>query len=261
VVFHPADPARARVGFFTTCVMETMFPRINQEAVRLLVIAGCEVWVPRAQSCCGALQAHAGLRRVAKRLARKNATVFPPTLDHVVTTSAGCGAALRDVHHLLHDLPEREQGESLASRVRDISEVLWKLGLPEPWARPVSRHGPERPLRVGYHDPCHLAHAQKVRHEPRALLDRLPGVERVDLPNPDWCCGSAGIYNLTHPEMADVQLQAKLDSVEAVTPELVVASNPGCMLHMQRGARARGLEISMVHLVEVLGMAYPPKAA
>jgi glycolate oxidase iron-sulfur subunit len=261
LVFHPAGEPRARVGFFTTCVMETMFPRVNQEAVRLLLIAGCRVEAPRGQTCCGALQAHAGLRRVAKRLARRNAAAFQGALDHVVSTSAGCGAALRDMGHLLHGFPEEAQGESLAGRARDVSEVLASLGLPEPWARVGSSRDPGRPLRVGYHDPCHLAHAQKVRREPRALLDRLPGVERVDLANADWCCGSAGIYNLTHPEMAQSQLDLKLEAVAAAAPELVVASNPGCLLHLQGGARARGLPTRFVHLVEVLALAYPPRAA
>jgi glycolate oxidase iron-sulfur subunit len=112
--------------------------------------------------------------------------------------------------------------------------------------------------RVGYHDPCHLAHAQKVRNAPRVLLRALPGVELVDLPNSDWCCGSAGVYNLTHPDMADRQLAQKLDSIERVNPDCVVASNPGCMLHMARGARERGSAVRIVHAVEVLAQAYPP---
>jgi glycolate oxidase iron-sulfur subunit len=112
-------------------------------------------------------------------------------------------------------------------------------------------------LRVTYHDPCHLAHAQNVRSQPRALLRAIPGVEFVDLPNPDWCCGSAGVYNLTHPDMADRQLERKLDSITSVAPEVVVASNPGCALHMARGARERGVSVRVEHLVQVLGRAYP----
>lgn len=261
LVFHPAGVAKARVAFFTSCVMETMFPRLNHDAVRLLVLAGCEVTVPQAQTCCGALHAHAGLRDEARALARANVQTFEPGgYDFVVTDSAGCGAALREAGHLLREDTLGGEAAGFASRVRDISEVLAQLGLPEPRRAAHSARDPAKPLRVGYHDPCHLAHAQGVRSEPRALLRRLPGVELVDLPDSDWCCGSAGVYNLTHPEMAEAQLERKLDAVEQVAPEVVVASNPGCLLHMARGARARGLEARMVHLVEVLAEAYPAPA-
>ena len=259
VVFHPAGAPRARVAFFTTCVMETMFPGHNRDAVRLLVLAGCEVHVPRAQTCCGALHAHAGLRRTAKRLARANLAAFTGTYDAIITDSAGCGAALREYDHLLaDDTDARESAVVFAARARDVSEVLAELGLPAGATPLTSERDPARPLRIGYHDPCHLAHAQKVRAAPRTLLRGLAGVELVDLPNSDWCCGSAGVYNLTHPDMADAQLAHKLDSIEQVAPELVVASNPGCLLHMARGARARGSDVRMVHLVEVLARAYPP---
>ncbi len=292
-VFHPAGAARAHVGFFTTCVMDTMFPAINRDAVRLLVLAGCRVTVPGAQDCCGALHAHAGLRRTARALARRNVAAFAPggrdAFDFIVNDSAGCGAALREYDHLLADhdpagsthAPARGQAPAqphpvvatpgnpaptplpsaaaaFASRVRDVSEVLAELGLPPAPRVLASDRDPSKPLRVGYHDPCHLAHAQNVRAAPRALLRALPGVELVDLPNSDWCCGSAGVYNLTHPEMADAQLTQKLDAIDAVAPDVVVASNPGCMLHMARGAQARGTRTPIVHLLEVLARAYPP---
>jgi len=258
LVFHPPGVAKARVAFFTSCVMEVMFPRVNREAVRLLVLAGCEVAVPRAQGCCGALHAHAGLRAEARKLARANVATFEPGgYDFVVNDSAGCGAALREAGHLLRDDPRAEAAARFAGRVRDVSEVLAQVGLPVPAAALGSARDPARPLRVGYHDPCHLAHAQNVRSQPRALLARLPGVELVDLPNSDWCCGSAGVYNLAHPQLADAQLQQKLDSIVTAAPEVVVVSNPGCALHMTRGAADRGLAVRMEHLVETLGRAYP----
>jgi glycolate oxidase iron-sulfur subunit len=254
--------AKARAAFFTSCVMEVMFPRINQEAVRLLVLAGCEVTVPQGQCCCGALQAHAGMRRLAKDLARANVRVFDPGgYDFVVNDSAGCGAALRATGELLHDDPLAAPAGRFAARVRDITEVLEQVGLPQPTVALHAARDPARPLRVGYHDPCHLAHAQNVRAAPRALLRHLPGVELVDLPNSDWCCGSAGVYNLSHPAMADAQLAQKVDSIAAVAPEVVVASNPGCAMHMARGVAARGLEVRIEHLVELLGRAYPPAGA
>ena len=258
-VFHPAGVAKARAAFFTSCVMEVMFPRINQEAGRLLVLSGAEVTVPHGQGCCGALQAHAGMRRLAKDLARANVRAFEPGgYDLVVNDSAGCGAALRESGHLLQDDAEAEAAGRFAARVRDVAQALAELGLPDPAAPLRSARDPGRPLRVGYHDPCHLAHAQGVRDEPRALLRRVPGVELVDLPNSDWCCGSAGVYNLAHPRMADAQLAQKVDSIAAVAPEVVVVSNPGCAMHMARGARERGLDVRMEHLVETLGRAWPP---
>jgi glycolate oxidase iron-sulfur subunit len=197
------------------------------------------------------------MRRLAKALARANVRAFDPGgYDYVVNDSAGCGAALRESGELLHDDALAGPAANFAARVRDIAEVLEQLGLPEPVAL-ASARDPARSLRVGYHDPCHLAHAQKVRSEPRALLSGLPGLELMDLPNSDWCCGSAGVYNLAHPAMADVQLAQKVDSIAAVAPEVVVASNPGCAMHLARGARERGLDVRIVHLVELLARAYP----
>jgi glycolate oxidase iron-sulfur subunit len=256
LVFHPAGPARARVAFFPACVMEVMFPRIDQQAVRLLVLAGCEVTVPRERPCCGALQAHAGLRPLARDLARANARLFAGLdCDFLVSDSAGCGAALREADELL---PGEPAAGRMAARVRDVAEVLAEVGLPEPAAPLGSTREPGRPLRVGYHDPCHLAHAQGVRRPPRDLLRRLPGVELVDLADSDWCCGSAGVYDLAHPAMADAQLAHKVDTIAAAAVEVVVASNPGCAMHMARGAAERGLEVRIEHLVELLARAYPP---
>ena len=261
LVFHPAGVARARAGFFTSCVMEVMFPRIEQESVRLLVLAGCEVTVPRGLCCCGALQAHAGLRGPAKDLARANVRAFAPGgYDFVVSDSAGCGAALRESGELLRGDAEATAAADFAARVRDVAEALARVGLPEPTVALHAAGDPARPLRVGYHDPCHLAHAQGVREEPRALLRRLPGVELVDLPDSDHCCGSAGIYNLLHPKMADAQLGPKVDAIAAVAPEVVVASNPGCAMQIAQGVAERGLDVRVVHLVELLARAHPAPA-
>jgi glycolate oxidase iron-sulfur subunit len=257
LVFTPAGSVKARVAFHTSCVMETMFSQMNHETVRLLVLAGAEVHVSNAQGCCGALHAHSGAREQAKSLARANVRAFGAGCEYVVSNSAGCGAALRDAGHLLE---HEASAESFAGRVRDVSEVLDQLGLPVPPAPLHAMGDPRRPLRIGYHDPCHLAHAQKVRESPRRLLRGLPGVQLVDLPNSDWCCGSAGVYNLAQPELADAQLEQKLDAVDRVAPEIVVASNPGCLMHMRRGAAGRGSAVRYAHLVEVLGAAHPADA-
>ena len=263
LVFHPAGSPKGHVAFHTSCIMPAMFPGQNHESVRLMVLAGLRVTVPRAQTCCGALQAHAGLWREAKSLGAANARAFAGEYDFIISNSAGCGAALRETGHLLEGSPDGEAADRFSTRVRDVAEVLAHYDLPKPTVTlgaPDASGAPagaRRPLRVTYHDACHLAHAQRVREAPRRLIRALPGVELVPLPNADWCCGSAGVYNLTHPDMADAQLTGKLDAVERVAPDVVVASNPGCLLHMQRGARARGLTPRFVHLVELLAEAYP----
>jgi glycolate oxidase iron-sulfur subunit len=257
LVFHPAGTPKGHVAFHTSCIMPAMFPGQNHESVRLMVLAGVRVTVPRAQTCCGALQAHAGLRRDAKRLAGTNARAFAGEYDFVVSNSAGCGAALRESGHLVHEGADATAAAQLSERTRDVAEILAHYNLPAPSAPLRSGTDPAKPLRVTYHDACHLAHAQRVREAPRRLLRSLPGVELVPLPNADWCCGSAGVYNLTHPDMADAQLVGKLDAVASVAPEVVVASNPGCLLHMRRGAKERGMAPRFVHLVELLGEAYP----
>ena len=279
-VFLPAAAPKLVVAFHTTCVMEGMFPLVNQATVRLLVLAGAEVRVPRAQTCCGALHAHAGLREEAKALGRANTRAFAGTPDFIVSHSAGCGAALRETGHLLHDDTDAAE---FAQKVRDVSEVLAHLGMPVPPApqRPQRSEAaagtaapaairaalclpapadPAQPVRVAYHDPCHLAHAQRVREAPRRLLRALASVELVELPDSDWCCGSAGVYNLSHPRMAEAQLEQKLERIARVAPEIVIASNPGCLLHMQRGATERGSAVRMMHLVELLDAAYPAVA-
>jgi glycolate oxidase iron-sulfur subunit len=196
------------------------------------------------------LHAHSGRREEARDLARRNVRAFSGTFDFVVSHSAGCGAALREFAHLLGDDAD---AAAFSAKVRDVSEVLAHYGLP-----PAERRSGARPLRIAMHDPCHLAHAQRVREAPRRLLRALPGVEFVELPDSDWCCGSAGVYNLTHPEMADAQLADKLDRIAQVAPDVVIASNPGCLLHMQRGARERNSAVRIAHLLDVLGEAYPP---
>jgi len=261
LVFHPAGSAKGHVAFHTSCIMPAMFPEQNHESVRLMVLAGVRVTVPRAQTCCGALQAHAGLRRDAKALGAKNARAFAGSFDFVVSNSAGCGAALRETGHLVDEGTDAEAAAKLSEKTRDVAEILAHYNLPVPPAPLHATADGTKPLRVTYHDACHLAHAQRVREAPRRLLRSLPGVELVALPNSDWCCGSAGVYNLTHPDMADAQLVGKLDAVASVAPEVVVASNPGCLLHMRRGAKERGMTPRFVHLVELLGEAFPTGGA
>ncbi|HVP38550.1 MAG TPA: heterodisulfide reductase-related iron-sulfur binding cluster [Candidatus Saccharimonadales bacterium] len=248
------EPPRARVAFLVTCVNRALFPDVNRATLGLLSKAGAEVVIPRRQTCCGALHEHAGRRSEAQALARRNIAAVEAAgpVDFVVTSAAGCGAALREYGHWLRHDPEwAARAERLAGMARDTLEVLAELGLPEP-ARPG---GGSAAATVAVHDPCHLAHAQKVRAAPRALL-RAAGYQLVDLEDSDFCCGSAGIYNLLQPSMALRQLERKLECVRRAGAHFVVAANPGCLLYMQQGARQARIPARVVHPLTLLARAH-----
>jgi glycolate oxidase iron-sulfur subunit len=226
--------------------MAEVFPDVHRATARVLARNGFEVIVPREQGCCGALQAHAGDLDCARELARHNARVFDASgVDAVVVNSAGCGAAMRDAEHWIG-----AAGGAYAAQVRDICELLDEVGL-----RP-----PEREMRgrYCYDDPCHLVHGQGVESAPRNLLARIPGLERVDHAEASACCGAAGIYNITHPAMSQRVLARKLDSLERARPDWIATGNPGCMMQIAAGARARGMRARVVHPVELLDEAYGP---
>ena len=230
-------PRRHRVAFLNGCVMPVMFKPAMEASVRLLQLAGCEVWFPRGQTCCGALFAHNGDLDEARRLEKVNARAFGmQEFDALVTNSAGCGSHLKDAY------------PNLGPRVRDLFEFLAEVGLPEP-AREV-------PLRVTYQDACHLAHAQRIRKQPRALIQALPGVEFVEMQHPDICCGSAGIYNALEPPMAQAILAQKMDDVLGTGAEVLVTANPGCHMQLESGARDRGADLRVEHLAQLLVRAY-----
>jgi glycolate oxidase iron-sulfur subunit len=253
----PVMPARGerryRVGLVTGCVMNEMFTPVNVATARVLTQNGCEVVIPRAQTCCGALQVHSGERAIAQDLARKNIEAFEQAgVDVVIINAAGCGAQLKEYGDLLEDDPRyRERARAFSARVRDISEFLADIPLNE-LMEPVH-------ARVAYHDACHLAHGQRVREQPRALLKKIPGLELVELEESDWCCGSAGIYNVTHPEMAARLLRRKVQHVGNAAPDIVATGNPGCILQIQHGIRQAGKTIEVVHPVELLDRAYRGK--
>ena len=248
---YQAKP-KARVGLFATCVVQPLYPDVNRALLRLLRLAGCEVVVPAGQTCCGSLHVHAGYREQARTQARVNLEAFPEDLDYIALASAGCGATLKEYPGLFTESGEAALGrrvERLSARVRDGLELLADLGLPPP-----TRAVPER---IAVHDPCHLAHAQKVRQAPRELLRKLDGAEVVDLANSDYCCGSAGIYNLKHPEMAGELLEQKLATVRQASPTVVAVANPGCLLYMAAGARRERMTTRFVHPLEILSRGYP----
>jgi glycolate oxidase iron-sulfur subunit len=247
----PARGARrARVGFLHGCVQDAVFRPQNEATLRCLARQGVEVAVPRAQGCCGALHAHAGEPETARALARATIAAFEAAgVDAIVVNAAGCGAHLKAYGHLLRDDPALAgRAAAFARRVADATEFLARAPL-------VGPLGP-LPLRATYHDPCHLAHGQQVRAEPRALLRAVPGLELVELGEAEMCCGSAGLYNLTEPEMAHRLLERKLGHVEATGATTVVTANPGCILQIAAGLAARGRPVEVLHVVEVLDRAY-----
>jgi len=240
--FTPArGPRRGRVGVLIGCVQRHLFPAVNAATVDLLALAGYEVVIPRRQGCCGALDLHAGRLRAFRDRAQALVAAFPAdlALDAIVTNAAGCGSALREYGHRL---PESRAAAEMAERTRDVSELLAGSELP---LVPVD-------ATVTYHDACHLAHGQRVRSQPRALLARIPGLRLIELKDSDLCCGSAGVYNLLEPEMAERLLAMKLDRIAETGARIVAAGNPGCALQIARGARQRGLDLEVRHPVELL---------
>jgi glycolate oxidase iron-sulfur subunit len=247
-VLPAVGPKRARVALFLGCVADAMFPEANAATARVLQANGCEVVVPPGQVCCGAIHYHSGVERPAIDLARRNLAAFPAAeLDAIVVNAAGCGAMLKDYAHML-PADSHEEASRFVAKVKDISEFLVELG-------PVPPRG-AIPLTATYHDACHLCHAQQIRSQPRALLAIIPGLEVVPLEESEICCGAAGTYNLTQPEMSERLGRRKMDYIEATGAQLVVTGNVGCILQIARQIRERRRPIEVVHPVELLDRAY-----
>jgi glycolate oxidase iron-sulfur subunit len=228
-------------------VQRAFFSGVNAATARVLAAEGCEVAAPHEQGCCGALALHAGEAGDARELARRLIATFERAeVDVVAVNAAGCGSAMKEYGHLLADDPVwAARADAFARRVRDISELLADLGPPRAPRHPVA-------MRVGYHDACHLAHAQGVRRQPRELLAAIPELTVVPVAEAEVCCGSAGIFNLTQPEMASQLGRRKAAHIADAGLELVVTSNPGCILQLQAAARRDGRSLQVVHLVELL---------
>jgi glycolate oxidase iron-sulfur subunit len=235
----PAIGARKyRVAFLVGCVMPILYPQSHAAAVRLLQLAGCEVWFPSGEQCCGALFAHNGDLESAERLREINAATYASQpFDALVVDSAGCGAHLKDFY------------PTLKGRVKDLSEWLVEAGLPEPQR--------EAKLRVTYQDACHLAHAQRIKKQPRDLIRAIPGLELVEMRHADICCGAAGLYSTLEPNMSQRILDAKLEDLLATRAEVVVAGNPGCQMQLEAGLKARRSNMQVMHTAELIARAYP----
>jgi glycolate oxidase iron-sulfur subunit len=239
------------VAFFLGCMMNVAMPDVSRATVRVLTRAGCDVVTPRGVACCGAPHDDQAMLGLSRDMARKNIALFEPLLDEVeaiVTDCAGCSAALKEYAEWLHDDPAwSERAHRFSAKVRDVTEWLdanWpaELGL---------KH---EPVTATYHDPCHLANLQNVRSQPRRLLGRVTGLDMHPLPDshPVRCCGSAGIYNVTHTPMALDLLDRKMADVAATGAEVVVSANPGCLLQLEWGRKRTNAPVTVKHVVEML---------
>lgn len=237
---------KKRAAFFAGCIGAVMFDEVNRKAIDLLAACGADVVTPAGQGCCGAIHHHNGAHHPAEEMAKRNIDEFlRADVDYVVTDVAGCGAMLREYDFLLRDDPAyAAKAKAFAAKVRDVAEVLAELGLPE-MKYPVTQ-------TVTYHDACHLAHAQKVTAAPRELLAKVPGIKLVPLAESDMCCGAAGTYNLTQPEMAAQLGGRKVANIAATGASLCATGNVGCQMQIQSQAGARGVKVRVVHPVEIL---------
>lgn len=240
---------RARVAFFAGCVANVTFTALNEATIRVLTANGCEVVVPGGQFCCGALPAHAGVRDVARGLARRNIAAFASAdFDALVTNAAGCGSTLKELDHLFTpDEPEHAAAATLAKKTRDVTEFLATLGL--------SASLKHIPARVTYQDSCHLLHGQKIREAPRQLLRAIPGVELVELPFADICCGSAGVYNVTETKASLDLLAEKMACAKSTNAPIIATANPGCLLQLRAGAKIHNTGQEVLHVIDLLDRA------
>lgn len=247
----PAKGAlRARVGLLQGCVQRVLFHDVNVATVDVLSAEGCEVFAPRLPRCCGALMLHSGEEPGGLALARETIEAFEDC-DVVISNAAGCGSALKDYGDLLTDDPAwAERAERFSAKVRDVSEFLVELG-------PSAERGPV-PLRVAYHDACHLAHAQKIRHQPRELLAGIPELELLEPAGWEICCGSAGLYNLLQVEAAEELGRQKAERLIATGADAIAAANPGCTLQIAAHLEALGHPLPIFHPVELLSRSIRP---
>jgi glycolate oxidase iron-sulfur subunit len=242
---------RARVALLAGCVQQVLAPEINWATVRVLARNGVEVVIPTEQGCCGSLMMHGGEAEAARGLARRNLHVFPADVDAVLTNAAGCGSGMHEYGLLFRGEPEEEVARALAARTMDVSVFLAELGLsspPPPWPQPV---------RVAYHDACHLAHAQGVTAPPRRLLRAIPNLTLLEVPEGELCCGSAGTYNLEQPAIAATLGRRKAENIRRTHCDAIATGNIGCMVQIGNALnQLDGPALPLYHTMQVLDMAY-----
>jgi glycolate oxidase iron-sulfur subunit len=240
---------RARVALLSGCVQQVLASEVNWATIRVLSRNGVEVVIPGAQGCCGALALHIGELDVARKQAVRNLAAFPTDVDAVISNAAGCGSALREYGDLFAGLDEESEAERFAASARDVSAFLDELGITPP-------AGFAEPRRVAYHDACHLSHAQKVTEAPRRLLAQVPGLELVEIPDREICCGSAGTYNIEQPTTAAALGVRKATGIASVRPDVVALGNIGCMMQIRAHLGGIGAAIPVMHTIEILDRAY-----
>ena len=243
---------RATVGILAGCVMRVLFGNTNAATVRVLQKNGCDVIAPSSAGCCGALHLHTGFHDESLMRVRALIDAFAPylpNLDAIIVNSAGCGSTMKEYGELLaDDVQYREKAAAFSAKVKDVCEFLSELGLVPP-TKPLN-------ATVTYHDACHLAHGQQVRLQPRQLLQQIPGLKLVELDEADTCCGSAGIYNITQPELAKQLLERKVANLRATGATIIATGNPGCLSWIQQGLQEQEQRQRVVHPVELLDEAY-----
>jgi glycolate oxidase iron-sulfur subunit len=241
------------VALLLGCAQQVLDPDINTATIEVLVRNGVEVLVPERQGCCGGLAWHTGDLRAAQDFARRNLDAFPQDVDAILTNAAGCGSALHEYHLILRGTADEPRAEAFPKRVLDISAFLHRLGLREP---PI---GFKKPRRIAYHDACHLANAQGIRREPRQLLRSIPGVELVELADPEICCGSAGTYNLDQPGIAASLGEKKARAVLASGAATIASGNIGCLTQLRLHLAQLGAEIEVRHTMQIMRDSYLSK--
>lgn len=245
---------RARVALFLGCVADAIYPETQMATARVLQKNGCEVWIPRSQGCCGALHYHSAMEPQARELAGANCTAFGMTgaeadgVDAIIINAAGCGAMIKDYAHLMHGTDLEGAAAKFVAKSKDISEFLMELGPIKP-THPL-------PIRATYHDACHLRHAQQIAKPPRQLLEMIPGLELVPLSESELCCGAAGSYNLTQPEMAEKLGDRKSANIRATGAKAVFMGNVGCLLQVARHLKKTDPDIWVAHTIDALWASY-----
>ncbi|KAA3660130.1 MAG: (Fe-S)-binding protein [Calditrichaeota bacterium] len=249
--FLPAHgESKYKVGFLTGCIQDVAFADVNYATAQVLVRNNCDVYVPRNQVCCGSVHAHSGAVEQAQQQLVQNTAAFNiDNLDFVIVNAAGCGSFLKECT----DVEMKGNGEypkikKLASKTRDISEFLNEINFRKPKS--------SLNLKVTYHDACHLVHGQKIRNSPRSIITAIPGIKFIEMPESDWCCGSAGVYNITHTATSFALLDRKFDNIETADAEIIVSANTGCSIQLAYGVRQRKSALKIMHPVELLWWAY-----
>ncbi len=235
-----------RVAMLTGCVQSAFFSKTNQATVNVLTSNGCEVVIPKGQGCCGALSIHSGRLSEGKEFARKLIDTFTKLdVDAIVVNSAGCGSSMKEYGYIFKNDPAYKiKAEKLSQKTKDIMEFLSEIGI-ESELQPLD-------LKITYQDACHIIHGQRIKNEPREILEKIPELKLIEMKNSDRCCGSAGIYNITQPDMSQKILHEKVENIEQTGSDYLVAGNPGCLLQIKKGFTKNQKSIKTAHPVEIL---------